>query len=248
MTPPPPPSLRIERRMLRGGLTSLACSDEVGRGALCGPVTVAMVLVTEATRTAPRGVRDSKLLTPEARRRLVPRIQRWAPSYGVGHASPAEIDEFGIIAALRLAGHRALVQLDSEPDTVLLDGNHDYLTVPEQDTLFGPPAILERVPPVVTMIKADLHCAAVAAASVLAKTARDEIMVGLAADHPEYGWADNKGYAAPEHIAALSSFGTTPHHRVSWRLPGTGACLRETEDEALTLLAAPDDPLSEAHR
>jgi len=220
VTPLPPPSLRVERRLLREGLTTLACSDEVGRGALCGPVTVGMVLVTEATRTAPQGVRDSKLLTPEARRRLVPKIQRWATSYGVGHASSQEIDEFGIIAAMRLAGHRAMAQLTVEPDSVLLDGNHDYLTVPEQTALFGPPVVVERVPPVVTMIKADLRCAAVAAASILAKTARDEIMVDLAADHPEYGWAHNKGYSAPEHLAALAEHGPTPHHRVSWRLPG----------------------------
>lgn len=220
MSPTAPPSLRIERRLLRGGLATLACSDEVGRGALSGPVTIGMVLVSETTRTAPQGVRDSKLLTPEARRRLVPRIQRWASSYAVGHASPAEIDEFGIIAAMRLAGHRALAQLSVEPDTVLLDGNHDYLTPPDQTTLFGPPPVLERVPPVVTMIKADLRCAAVAAASILAKTARDQIMVELSAEHPEYRWADNKGYSAPEHLAALAEHGPSPHHRVSWRLPG----------------------------
>jgi ribonuclease HII len=207
--------------MLRAGLATLAGSDEVGRGALCGPVTVGMVLVTEATKTAPQGVRDSKLLTPEARRRLVPRIQRWATSYAVGHASPTEIDEFGIIAALRLAGHRALAQLSVLPDTVLLDGNHDYLTTPEQATLFGPRPVIEAVPPVVTMIKADLRCAAVAAASILAKTARDDMMVGLAEEHPEYGWAENKGYSAPEHVAALAELGPTPHHRMSWRLPGT---------------------------
>lgn len=220
MSPSAAPSLRIERRMLRDGLATLACSDEVGRGALSGPVTVAMVLVTEATRTAPRGVRDSKLLTAEARQRLAPRIRRWAPSYGVGHASPAEIDAYGIIAAMRLAGHRALAQLSVTPDRVLLDGNHDYLSPPGQADLLGPPAVIEEVPPVVTMIKADLRCAAVAAASILAKTARDDIMVGLAADHPEYGWAGNKGYAAPEHLAALQTLGPTPHHRVSWRLPG----------------------------
>ena len=220
MSPLPPPSLRIERRLLRGGLTTLACTDEVGRGALCGPVTVGMVLVTETTRTAPQGVRDSKLLTPEARRRLVPRIQRLAPAYGVGHASPQEIDEFGIIAALRLAGHRALAQL-CPADTVLLDGNHDYLSLPDQESLFGQvPSAVDHVPPVVTMIKADLRCAAVAAASILAKTARDQIMVDLAADHPEYGWADNKGYSAPEHLAALVEHGPSPYHRVSWRLPG----------------------------
>jgi len=219
---PAAPSLRIERRMLRAGLSALAGTDEVGRGALCGPVTVAMVLVTGTTRTAPKGVRDSKLLTPEARRRLAPKIRRWATSYGVGHASSTEIDEFGIIPAMRLAGHRALAQLSVEPDSVLLDGNHDYLSPPEQEGLFGPEGLLDRIPPVVTMIKADLRCAAVAAASILAKTARDEIMIGLADEHPEYGWAENKGYAAPEHITALSLYGPTPHHRVSWRLPGLG--------------------------
>ncbi|MCZ4498169.1 MAG: ribonuclease [Marmoricola sp.] len=217
------PSLRVERRLLRGGLTTLACSDEVGRGALCGPVTVGMVLVTEQTRTAPQGVRDSKLLSAAARRRLVPKIQRWAAAYGVGHASPQEIDAFGLTAAMRLAGHRALVLLGCEPDSVLLDGNHDYLSHPEQEALLGPPVVLERVPPVLTMIKADLRCAAVAAASILAKTARDEILVGLSAEHPDYGWADNKGYSAPEHLAALVELGPTPHHRVSWSLPGVAS-------------------------
>ncbi|WP_395694193.1 ribonuclease HII [Nocardioides sp.] len=220
MSPAPPPSLRVERRLLRDGLASLAGLDEVGRGALCGPVTVGAVLVTEQTRTAPQGVRDSKLLTAEARQRLVPRIQRWATAYAVGHAGPEEIDRYGIIAALRLAGHRALAGLGVAPGTVLLDGNHDYLSPPAQAAMFDAPTVLERVPPVVTMIKADLRCAAVAAASILAKTARDDIMVRLAADHPEYGWADNKGYAAPEHLDALAALGPTPHHRVSWNLPG----------------------------
>ena len=229
MSPAPPPSLRVERRLLRGGLASLAGLDEVGRGALCGPVTVGAVLVTEATRTAPQGVRDSKLLTPDARSRLVPRIHRWAAAHAVGHASPQEIDRFGIIVALRLAGHRALAGLGDEAATVLLDGNHDYLSPPEQSSMFEPPRVLDRVPPVVTMIKADLRCAAVAAASILAKTARDDIMVGLAAEHPEYHWADNKGYAAPEHLAALAALGPTPHHRVSWSLPGQ----RPAPDELL---------------
>ncbi|MEQ6903277.1 ribonuclease HII [Nocardioides sp. YIM 152588] len=216
------PSLRIVRRMLRGGLLSVAGADEVGRGALCGPVTVAVVQVTEATRSAPQGVRDSKLLSAEARTRLAPRIRRWAP-YGIGHATPAEIDEFGIIAALRLAGHRAIAALPDPPSTVLLDGNHDYLTAPEQDALFVPAGLLSDTPPVVTMIKADLRCAAVAAASILAKTERDAIMADLAPDFPEYGWATNKGYAAPDHLAALAELGPTPHHRVSWRLPGIGS-------------------------
>lgn len=214
------PSLRVERRLLREGVLTLAAADEVGRGALCGPVTIGMVLIDEKTRSAPSGVRDSKLLTPAARERLVPRIQRWALAYGVGHASPVEIDEFGMTAALRLAGQRALAQL-GEAGLVLLDGNHDYLSAPEQDALFGAPdPVLVEVPRVVTMIKADMKCAAVAAASVLAKTARDALLLELADEHPHYGWADNKGYSAPEHLAALLEHGPTVHHRLSWRLPG----------------------------
>lgn len=214
------PSLRVERRLLRSGLTALACTDEVGRGALCGPVTVGAVVVTERTRTAPQGVRDSKLLSPDARQRLVPRIRRWADAFGVGHASPAEIDRFGIMAALRLAGHRALAALEVVPDQVLLDGNHDYLSFPAQGELLEPPRAIETVPPVVTMIKADLRCAAVAAASILAKTERDAMMIALAEEHPQYGWHENKGYAAPEHVAALAEHGPTDHHRRSWNLPG----------------------------
>lgn len=214
------PTLRVERRLLREGRTAIACSDEVGRGALCGPVTVSMVVVTASTPTAPRGVRDSKLLSARARHDLVPLIERWAPAHAVGHASPAEIDQHGIIAAMRLAGHRALAQLDIKPDTVLLDGNHDYLTAPDQSALFAPDGLVDDLPPVLTMVKADLRCAAVAAASVLAKTARDDLMVSLAAEYPVYGWDINKGYAAPGHIAALTRHGPTPHHRRSWRLPG----------------------------
>lgn len=217
------PSLRIARRLLREGRSALACSDEVGRGALCGPVTVAMVVVTESTPTAPRGVRDSKLLTAAARQDLVPRILAWAPAHGVGHASAAEIDQLGIVPAMRLAGHRALAQLTIAPDAVLLDGSHDYLTPPAQDALFAAPTPVETVPPVVTMVKADLRCAAVAAASVLAKVARDDLLVSMAAEHPEYGWDVNKGYAAPDHIAALAAHGPTLHHRRSWKLPGCGA-------------------------
>jgi ribonuclease HII len=214
------PSLRIERQLLREGRTVVAGVDEVGRGALCGPVTVAIVTVDLTTRTAPQGVRDSKLLSADARTRLAPRIMRWAASYGVGHAGADEIDALGIIAAMRLAGHRAIAQLAHVPDLILLDGNHDYLSPPGQDELFPPPGLMSTIPPVRTLIKADLRCAAVAAASILAKTARDAILIELATDHPAYGWAENKGYSAPEHIAALAEHGPTPHHRTSWSLPG----------------------------
>ena len=216
------PTMRFERELLRRGFGSLAAIDEVGRGSLSGPATVGVVVVSADSSPAPVGVRDSKLLTPEARARLVPRIQRWAVAYAVGHADSTEIDRHGIVAAMRLAGHRALGQLPSLPDVVLLDGNHDYLTPPMQSTLFAEPDLLTEMPTVVTLVKADVRCAAVAAASVLAKTTRDAIMVELAAECPEYGWAENKGYAAPEHLAALTRLGPTRYHRISWNLPLEG--------------------------
>lgn len=224
---PPRPTLRHERALLRShGVTHLACADEVGRGALSGPVSIGMVLITEATRSAPAGVRDSKLLSPAARARLAPLVRRWAVSHAVGHASPAEIDELGIIAAMRLAGRRAMDQLSVPPGLVLLDGNHDYLSQPPppaQASLFGddePEEVGFDFPAVLTRIKADMTCAGVAAASILAKLERDAMMVELADEHPEYGWADNKGYSAADHLEALRVHGASEHHRRSWRLPG----------------------------
>lgn len=214
------PSLRVERALQRDGHRVLAGMDEVGRGALAGPVTVGVVVIDEACRSAPTGVRDSKLLTPAARERLAPRIERWCVSHSVGHASPEEIDRVGIIAALRMAGTRALASLDVVPDLVVLDGNHDWLTAPGEVGLFAFAGDGPVTPPVTTMIKADLKCSSVAAASVLAKVTRDRLMVELAGEHPAYGWEENKGYAAPGHLAALEENGPCPRHRRSWRLPG----------------------------
>lgn len=211
------PTLRVERELLRTRCARLAAVDEVGRGALAGPVSVGVVVVDASTASAPTGVRDSKLLSAAARAELDPRIRRWACDVAVGHASSAEIDEVGIIGALRLAGMRALGALRGPaPDLVLLDGSHDWLTATPD--LFSEPAV--SAPPVVARVKADLTCAAVAAASVLAKVERDAYMSELHDLHPEYEWALNKGYSAPAHIEALRRFGPTAHHRVSWRLPG----------------------------
>jgi ribonuclease HII len=221
------PSLRVERALQRDGHRVLAGMDEVGRGALAGPVSVGVVLIDETCRSAPAGVRDSKLLTPAARRGMVPRIERWALAYAVGHASPAEIDEIGIMAALRLAGLRALGAVPVRPDLVILDGNHDWLTAPQEVGLFAFAGDAPTTPPVTTMIKADMKCSSVAAASVLAKVERDAMMVALADDHQGYGWHDNKGYAAPEHLEALTRIGPCDLHRRSWRLPGIGQPLEE---------------------
>ncbi len=227
------PTLRVERALLRSGAQLLACIDEVGRGALAGPVSVGVVVIDLGTGSAPRGLRDSKLLTPRARRELLPRLRRWPIAHAVGHADPLEIDAVGIISALRVAAARAFAGLGVAADVALLDGSHDWLAVPvEPDALFPDPrrtigeglADLSVLPPVVhTRVRGDLTCAGVAAASVLAKVERDTLMVDLAQAHPEYGWALNKGYSAPDHIDALRRLGPTPLHRRSWHLPGVDA-------------------------
>ena len=229
------PSLRTERLLQREGYPVLAGMDEVGRGALAGPVTVGVVVIDEGCRTAPQGVKDSKLLTAAARERMVPRIERWCVSWGVGHAGPDEIDSVGIMGGLRLAGRRALAAVEVVPDLVILDGNHDWLTEPDEIGLlaFADERDGASTPPVRTMIKADLRCSSVAAASVLAKVARDRIIVERAAEHPGYGWTDNKGYAAPEHLEALRRLGPTAYHRRSWNIPGCGGAV----------IDGPTDPL-----
>lgn len=210
------PTRTLERSLLRDGHELLAGMDEVGRGALAGPVTVGVVVVDRDTGRMPAGVRDSKLLRPQARQQLVGPVRAWARAYGVGHASPEEIDEHGIVAALCLAGHRGLEQVAGRgvvPDLVLLDGVHDWLSA-------GAPLPLPvRTPKVRVEPKGDLRIAAIAAASILAKTERDEIMADHHRHHPEFGWESNKGYAAPAHIEALRRSGPTPLHRRSWNLP-----------------------------
>jgi ribonuclease HII len=233
------PTLRVERELQRAGHRLVAGMDEVGRGALAGPVSVGVVVIDDVCRSAPVGVKDSKLLSHQMRERLVPKIQAWATAHAVGHASPGEIDRFGIMVALRFAGARALAALPVIPDLVILDGNYDWLTEPSRVGLLGlltdgaedPPCV-----PVKTMVKADMFCSSVAAASVLAKVERDAMMVELAAEVPFYAWELNKGYSAPEHFAALQSHGPSVHHRLSWRLPGVnraGDADRVTQDAVM---------------
>ena len=207
------PTLRVERRLLRGGAVLLASMDEVGRGAPAGPVHVGVVVVDAATPPAPAGVRDSKLLAARARDALAPRVERWAVDSAVGSASADEVDACGVVGALRLAGRRALAELAVVPDLVLLDGSHDWLSGPD------PERAGDGVP-VVTRVRADLTCASVAAASILAKVRRDARMAELDRDHPGYGFAANKGYGTVDHLEALRRLGPTPQHRVSWNLPG----------------------------
>lgn len=211
------PSLRVERGLQREGFRVLAGMDEVGRGALAGPVSVGVVVIDETTRTAPVGTKDSKLLSPAMREQMVPRVRRWALDHAVGHASADEIDRFGIIAALRLAGRRALAQLTVTPDLVILDGNHDWLTDPERVGLLALVNDEPTTPPVRTVIKGDMSCSSVAAASVLAKVERDGMLVEFHERFPHYNWAGNKGYSAPDHLRAIDLYGACELHRRSWR-------------------------------
>ena len=140
--------------------------------------------------------------------------------YSVGHVAASEIDEIGIVPALRLAWIRAHQQLTIKPDHVILDGKHNWLIEPESNlfTAENPPISNIQVP--VTMrVKADATCAAVSAASVLAKVARDELMREAALIYPHFGWEGNVGYGSAEHMAAISRLGATDLHRKSWNLP-----------------------------
>ncbi|WGW13080.1 ribonuclease HII [Saxibacter everestensis] len=217
------PTLKLERSLMAEGHRLIAAVDEVGRGALAGPVSVGVVLVDVTVARSLRGVRDSKLLPPARREALVDGIRRWSVGCAVGHAGPEEIDDVGLTAALGIAGRRALGQLQSVPDVVLLDGNHDWISGRGlQLDLLGSADVDDtasvHVPPVVTSIKADMRCSSVAAASVLAKVARDAIMVESAQQFPGFGWEVNKGYGTVAHRERIAAVGPTPLHRQTWRL------------------------------
>ena len=204
------PTLDVERALLAAGATCVIGVDEVGRGALAGPVGVGVAVVNASARAFPAGLRDSKMLTESRRELLAPLAAAWALHSAVGLASPLEVDRLGIIAALGLAGKRALGQLnaagvDITGAVVLLDGNDDWL-----NKALGTPLN------VVTRVRADQDCASVAAASVIAKVHRDALMVEADAATPGYQWAGNKGYGSAAHMAAIALLGPTLLHRKSW--------------------------------
>jgi ribonuclease HII len=215
------PTLDFENNLFSRGAKLIAGMDEVGRGCLAGPVSVGVAVISIENINPPENLADSKLLTHEQREELLPLVKTWVKDYAVGHASNNEIDEIGLTRALRRAGRRALVQLVTKPDHLILDGKHNWL-MPEKETqnMFeqefddGPLSVDLKI---ITQIKADLTCASVAAASIVAKTTRDQMMSELSKEFPNYFWAENKGYAAPEHLSAIKSFGATKYHRVSWK-------------------------------
>ena len=172
--------------------------DEAGRGPLAGPVCAAAVILPKHAELP--GLTDSKKLTDKKRRELYPLIMEQAIAYGIGFATEQEIDEINILQATFLAMQRALDQLTVKPDLALIDGNR------EKD--FGLP--------VKTVVKGDSLSANIAAASILAKVTRDNLMVEMAEKYPQYGFEIHKGYGTKAHYAALREHGASPVHRMTF--------------------------------
>lgn len=188
----------IEDSFYTQGYKVICGVDEAGRGPLAGPVCAAAVILPEHLEIP--GLTDSKKLTDKKRRALFPVIQERAIAFGIGFASEQEIDEINILQATFLAMRRAMEQLKVRPDLALIDGN--------RETDFGLP--------VRTVIKGDSLSLNIAAASVLAKVSRDDVMLRLAETYPAYGFDIHKGYGTRAHYEALEKFGPCPIHRKSF--------------------------------
>lgn len=210
------PSLRLEKKLLGEGRLTVIGMDEVGRGAIAGPVAVGVAAVTIDVGRVPQGLADSKLLTAARREALDPVVRRWTRT-AVGMASATVVDQQGIVPALGQAGAaaiRTLVDdgLSLDGAVVVLDGSFDWLTRAVPASLRQPTDPIE----VVVRVKADRDCASVAAASVVAKVARDALMTAAHDEAPHYAWASNKGYGSTAHYDAIRSLGAHALHRKSW--------------------------------
>jgi len=199
----PRPTLVLERRLAAAGAVPIAGLDEVGRGALAGPLVaaaVALPLERRGLRRALSGVRDSKQMGETQRRLWAERVRRMALASGIGVASPAEVDDQGPLAATYLAMERALAALGLIPCHLLLDHVRlPKVAIPQTPVTHGDALVLS-----------------IAAASILAKVWRDDLMRNLAETYPLYGFAQHKGYGTPEHLAALQRHGPSLIHRRSF--------------------------------
>ena len=190
--------LEYEERFWSRGFSRVAGVDEVGRGPLAGPVVAAAVVLPEGLSIP--GATDSKKLTPTRREALAAEITREAAAIGLGAASVREIDRLNILVGTRLAMTRALAQLPSRPDHVVVDGLPVSGLEWDHDAVVG----------------GDGRIHSISCASILAKVVRDRLMVRLSRRYPGYGWESNKGYGTEEHRDALDRLGPTPHHRLSF--------------------------------
>lgn len=221
---PDVPTFKIEQEYWDRGVAYVAGLDEVGRGALAGPVTVGVCVFAAGERIYK--IRDSKVLDAARRKELVPKIQGRSVACAVGHASESEIDEFGIVWALGLAAKRALGAIQNiEVDVILLDGNYDYIGD-------------ERVRPVVY---GDSLSITIAAASILAKVERDSVMTEYALQYPDYGFDGHKGYSSAGHLEVLRRAGPASIHRKSFAPVAEvlGKTRREVKVEAMGQLSLP---------
>lgn len=177
--------------------------DEAGRGCLCGAVVAAAVILPKDFQN--QSLNDSKQLNPKQRKELREIIEKEAVAFGVGFVSNEEIDQINILNASFLAMTRAIEQIKKPIELLLIDGNRfrSQLTTPYK-----------------CIVKGDAKYSSIAAASILAKTYRDEYMETLAKEYPEYNWQKNKGYSTKEHREAIKQFGVTPHHRKTFNLLG----------------------------
>lgn len=200
----------MESQLVAAGATSVIGCDEVGRGPLAGPVVSGLVVWYPGTTSWPEGLYDSKAITEKRRPAVAAAVAETFPHHAIGEASALEVDRDGINDALGVAvvrGLRSLAALGVAigSSVLLLDGSVDYVT-----------KHLPHPLRVITREKADRDCVSVAAASVIAKVYRDNLMVNLATEYPEYGFESHKGYGSAAHRDALRIHGLTHHHRASW--------------------------------
>ena len=189
---------QIENSYFEKGIKLICGVDEAGRGPLAGPVCAAAVILPPNLEIP--GLNDSKKLSDKKRRELFPIIQEQALAYGIGLADHSEIDEINILQATFLAMERALAQLNLKPELALIDGNR------QKD--FGIPAT--------TVVQGDSLSASIAAASVLAKVTRDDIMLEMDKEYPQYSFGVHKGYGTKAHYEAIAQFGPSPIHRMTF--------------------------------
>lgn len=211
------PTLLTESRLFERGNRFVIGVDEVGRGAIAGPVAVGLCLIDKlnpALKNWPENLQDSKLMTPKTRAQIAEPLENWAEGFSIGYSSNQEIDSLGITEALRAAASRALGELLEDASlrssiardgaVILLDGSQNWL---------GKQASGLEVD---LQIKADTNCVSVASAAVLAKVKRDSLMEGYDQQFPDYGFAGHKGYASAKHIDALKTHGPSVIHRLTW--------------------------------
>ncbi len=204
--------MSLEKHYYEGKIE--AGCDEAGRGCLAGSVYAAAVILPDGYDNP--SLNDSKRLSAAKRMRLRDEIIRDARAWAIGVVTPQEIDQINILRASILAMHRALERLRVMPEAIIVDGNR-----------FQP----YRNLPYTTIVKGDGKYQAIAAASILAKTYRDEYMERLAQEFPRYGWQSNKGYPTPQHREAIRQYGVTPYHRKSFDLLGSQELFLDFADD-----------------